>query len=170
MCVYYPHMPYTGNYSRGLERGFQLFKNRKHLETFRLDIGNIWCRIICSPFPLAEDQEYAYFFHRKTAVTNQNIFRTLKHMSFERANIVPQNFLHSRKLTQFPESTDSVKEGTKFASQERTPSSDKVNTFTEIPLWVRFSLFTQSAHGPGEDPFEAVMCTVGAPSQISTGI
>ena len=23
------------------------------------------------------------------------------------------------------------------------------------------------AHGPGEDPFEAVMCTVGAASQIS---
>ena len=25
----------------------------------------------------------------------------------------------------------------------------------------------KSAHGPGEDPFEAVMCTVGAASQIS---
>ena len=24
-----------------------------------------------------------------------------------------------------------------------------------------------SAHGPGEDPFEAVMCTVGAAFQIS---
>jgi len=38
-----------------------------------------------------------------------------------------------------------------------------VNTFTEFPLWVRFSLLTQSAHGPEEDPFEAVMCTVGLP-------
>ena len=89
-------------------------------------------------------------------------------MSFERANIIPQNFLHSRKLTQFPESTESVEEGNqKFASRERRPESDKVNIFTEITLWVRFSLLTQSAHGPREDPFEAVMCTVGAASQIS---
>ena len=88
-------------------------------------------------------------------------------MSFERANIVPQNFLHSRKLTQFPESKDSVEEETKFASQERRSYSDKVNTFTEIALWVRFSLLAQSAHGPGEDTFEVIMCTVGATSQIS---
>ena len=101
-------------------------------------------------------------FHRKTAVTNQNISEHWS-MSFERANIVPQNFLHSRKLIQFPKSTESVEEETKSLHHE----SDKVNIFTEITLWVRFSLLTQSAHGPGEDPFEAVMCTVGAASQIS---
>ena len=36
-----------------------------------------------------------------------------------------------------------------------------MNIFTEITLWVRFTLLTRSAHGPGEDPFEAVMCTSG---------
>ena len=64
----------------------------------------IGSRIICSPFPLAEDQENAYFFHRKTAVTNQNIFRTLKHV-FWKSEYCSTEFLHSRKLTQFPEST-----------------------------------------------------------------
>ena len=36
-----------------------------------------------------------------------------------------------------------------------------MNIFTEITLWVRFTLLTRSAHGPGEDSFEAVMCTSG---------
>ena len=36
-----------------------------------------------------------------------------------------------------------------------------------ITLWLRFFLLTYFIHGPGEDPFEAVMCSVGAASQIS---
>ena len=32
---------------------------------------------------------------------------------------------------------------------------------------MRFFLPTHCTHGPGEDPFEAVMCAVGAASQIS---
>ena len=36
-----------------------------------------------------------------------------------------------------------------------------------LDLWVRFFLPTHCTHGPGEDPFEAVMCAVGAASQIS---
>ena len=36
-----------------------------------------------------------------------------------------------------------------------------------LNLWVRFFLPTHCTHGPGEDPFEAVMCAVGAASQIS---
>ena len=41
-------------------------------------------------------------------------------MSFERANIIPQNFLHSRKLTQFPESTESVEEGNPVCIKRKT--------------------------------------------------
>jgi len=36
-----------------------------------------------------------------------------------------------------------------------------------LNLWLRFFLPTHCTHGPGEDPFEAVMCAVGAASQIS---
>ena len=43
----------------------------------------------------------------------------------------------------------------------------KVNNICNITLWVRFYRPTKCTHGPAEDPFEAVMCAVGAASQIS---
>ena len=149
-----------------LERGFQLFKKKKISGNISIGHSEHMVQNNMFTFPTCWRPRICILFHRKTAVTNQNIFRTLKHV-FRKSEYCSTEFLHSRKLTQFPESTDSVEEGTKFASRERLPKSDKVNIFAEIPLWVRFSLLTQSAHGPGEDPFEAVMCTVGAASQIS---
>ena len=115
-----------------MAQGFQLFKKdyiRKHL----LDIWTDRKRQNISAFPPALDKIYAYFIHRKTAMTNQNIFRTLKHV-FEREYTVPQNFTHSE--------FDSVPESEFFPPH-------------------------LCAHGPGKDPFEAVMCPVEAASQIS---
>ena len=37
-----------------------------------------------------------------------------------------------------------------------------------LNLWLRFFPPYKCTHGPGEDPFEAVMCAVGAASQISS--
>ena len=32
-----------------------------------------------------------------------------------------------------------------------------------LDMWLRFFLSTHCKYGPGEDPFEAVVCTVGLP-------
>ena len=147
-----------------------------------LVLRNRWHRTICSPLPFAEEQENAYFLSKKTNCDQSKLSEDWEHaylftkkqlwpiqivsehwsMSFERANIIPQNSCAFEEI-------DSVsrihricrRRKRQFASRERQPQSHKVNIFTEITLWVRFTLLTRSAHGPGEDPFEAVMCTSG---------
>ena len=99
--------------------------------------------------------------HRKTAVTNPNSFRTLKHVFRKSEYYSTELFCIRGNWLSFQNPQNLLKKETQFASRERQPQSHKVNIFTEITLWVRFTLLTRSAHGPGEDPFEAVMCTSG---------
>ena len=174
-------MTYIGNYTRGLgntgnpqqhmgnstlERGFQLLKKRKHLETLWLGIRNIWSRIICSPFPPAEDKEYAYFVHRKTAVTNQNIFGILKYV-FRKSEYC------STELFTFSE-IDSVSRIHKTLVKE--PSLHHEKEHHKVIRWILLLNFLYGWDFPsshkvhtdqGKTLFEAVMCTVGAASQIS---
>ena len=115
-------------------------------------------------FPPAWDKDYAFFFHTKTALTNQNIFRTLKHI-FRKSKYCSTKFLHVLKLTQFQKLKLFCQK--LFCILRKTTIQRQGEYFYSI--WFMGEIFPPHtcAHRPGEGLFEVVMCTVGAASQIS---
>ena len=101
------------------------------------------------------------FFTESSVFSNQNIFRTYKHVSKGQFRVLKE-FSRSDKFHFLKTANLS---GT-LVQLDETIYKEKVNIFCLFALWMRFPPY-KCIHGPGEDPFEAVMCTVGAASQIS---
>ena len=102
------------------------------------------------------------FYTANTVVSNQNHFRIYKHVSAGR-NIVMKNFSCSENF-QFWKSCNFYQELDRNLTKQNYKV--KVNMRCHFALWVRFFPPYKCTHGPGEDPFEADMCAVGAASQI----
>ena len=100
----------------------------------------------------------AYFFHRINSVTNRKHFRI--QACVKRARFV---LLEILKYFQFQQNTIALKE---LLQLDGTKPHCKGNTVYFCSVVEIFPPH-KCTHGPGEDPFEAVMCAVGAASQIS---
>ena len=100
----------------------------------------------------------------RTFFTEKHLW-PIKHISeyISMFSVEHEKFFKCSETFQFQQTTHHLKELLQLPGQS---TLWRWIIFT-VALWVRFFLPTQCTHGPGEDPFEAVMCAVGDASQIS---